>query len=66
MATNVLLYLTRDEVAEQFETSVRTITRWEQAGILPTPLKLGRKRLHDPNVIEQTLHKLRGKPCPSQ
>jgi excisionase family DNA binding protein len=46
------LYLTRKEVAEQLAASVRTVARWERLGILPAPLKLGRKRLHDPDVIQ--------------
>ncbi len=39
-------FLTRDEMAEQFGVSVRTLDRWHQLGRGPPRFKIGRKWLY--------------------
>ena len=39
-------FLTRDEMAEQFGVSVRTLDRWHRLGRGPPRISIGRKRLY--------------------
>lgn len=45
--------ITKDEVAALLRVSVRTITSYMRQGLLPRPMRLGRKLLWDENSLVQ-------------
>jgi excisionase family DNA binding protein len=51
-------YLTRSEVAEIFEVSPSTITRWAEAGKLPTVKTLGGQRRYEAKTVMELAHEL--------
>ena len=48
-------YVNREQLAEVFGVSVRTIERWVRLRLIPAPLKLGRKSLFHLPAIERAL-----------
>lgn len=48
-------FLTKDELAAVLRVSVRTVTTYVSRGVLPQPLRLGRKLLWNEDVISQLL-----------
>jgi len=48
-------YARTDQLAKIFHVSPRTIERWIRLRLLPTPLKLGRTRLHHIPSIRKRL-----------
>ena len=44
-------YITKEQVAELLRVSVRTITSYMNQGLLPTPVRLGRKLLWDEDKL---------------
>lgn len=48
-------YITKDQVAELLCVSVRTITVYMNQGLLPTPVRLGRRLLWDEDKLGEFL-----------
>ena len=48
-------YVSRQDLALEFDVSERTIDRWVDDGLLPAPIKLGRKRLFHLQTLEKHL-----------
>ena len=51
-------YVSRRELAAEFEVSERTIDRWVASRLLPAPLSLGRKSLFHVPTVKQHLAEL--------
>ena len=48
-------YLQKDQLAQQFGVSQRTIERWVRLRLLPAPLRLGRNSFHHLPSIKKHL-----------
>jgi len=46
-------YITKDQVAELLRVSVRTITTYMNQGLLPAPVRLGRKLLWNEEKLNE-------------
>ena len=51
-------YMRKDELAQEFEVSERTIERWVRLRLLPAPVKLGRSTLFHVPSLQTHLAKL--------
>jgi len=51
------MYLTKDEVAATLRVSVRTVSTYLTKGLLPQPMRMGRRLLWKNSDIEGSLEK---------
>jgi excisionase family DNA binding protein len=52
-------YLTVAEMAGLFHVSTATIERWNRAGRLPVPVRMGKKLLFPTEEVRQQMERLR-------
>lgn len=45
-------YLTREEVADRYRTTVETVAYWHKMGTGPNSVKIGRRRLYPLDALE--------------
>lgn len=45
-------YLTTEEVAERYRTSINTVNYWHKQGTGPRSVKIGRRRLYPIDALE--------------
>ena len=53
-------YLRKDELAEEFGVSTRTIERWVRLRLIPAPVRLGRTSLYNREAVKEHLAKQLG------
>ena len=48
-----MTYISASIVSQRFGVSVRTVSRWIEAGILPVPMYINKRRYFDEREIEE-------------